>query len=161
MKMSLVVIVWPLGSKTRQTSRSRRDSENWVILGHTPKQPKIIDRRNVQVYILYTIYYIIYHNLLIPIISPWCWVLYPIQIVHQFPSTPCVAHRVRLIVALLAVHLSRQDRRTRHHQRFQAVGHGELDQQHPNGLDTVARCRVWCGSKKGLQLGCWTSTVLS
>ena len=48
-KMSLVVIVWPLGSKTRQTSRSRRDSENWVILGHTPKQPKIIDRRNVQV----------------------------------------------------------------------------------------------------------------
>ena len=58
---------------------------------------------------------------------------------------PRVAHRVRLIVALLAVHLSRQDRRTRHHQRFQAVGHGELDQQHPNGLDTVARCRVWCG----------------
>ena len=49
-KMSLVVIVWPLGSKTRQTSRSRRDSENWVILGHTPKQPKIIDRRNVQVH---------------------------------------------------------------------------------------------------------------
>jgi hypothetical protein len=33
--MSIVVIVWPLGSKTRQTSRIRRDSENWVILGHT------------------------------------------------------------------------------------------------------------------------------
>ena len=49
-KMSLVVIVWPLGSKTRQTSKIRRDSENWVILGHTPKLPKIIDRRNVQVY---------------------------------------------------------------------------------------------------------------
>ena len=48
-KMSLVVIVWPLGSKTRQTSKIRRDSENWVILGHTPKLPKIIDRRNVQV----------------------------------------------------------------------------------------------------------------
>ena len=47
-KMSLVVIVWPLGSKTRQTSKIRRDSENWVILGHTPKLPKIIDRRNVQ-----------------------------------------------------------------------------------------------------------------
>ena len=47
-KMSIVVIVWPLGSKTRQTSRIRRDSENWVILGHTPKLPKIIDRRNVQ-----------------------------------------------------------------------------------------------------------------
>jgi len=41
--------VWPLGSKTRQTSKIRRDSENWVILGHTPKLPKIIDRRNVQV----------------------------------------------------------------------------------------------------------------
>ena len=54
-KMSLVVIVWPLGSKTGQTSKIRRDSENWVILGHTPKLPKIIDRRNVQVYI-----YIIY-----------------------------------------------------------------------------------------------------
>ena len=40
-KMSIVVIVWPLGSKTRQTSRIRRDSENWVILGHTPKLPKI------------------------------------------------------------------------------------------------------------------------
>ena len=53
-KMSLVVIVWPLGSKTRQTSRSRRDSENWVILGHTPKQPKIIDRRNVQVFNILT-----------------------------------------------------------------------------------------------------------
>ena len=49
-KMSLVVIVWPPGSKTRQTSRIRRDSENWVIVGHTPKLPKIIDRRNVQVY---------------------------------------------------------------------------------------------------------------
>ena len=48
-KMSLVVIVWPLGSKTRQTSRIRRDPENWIILGHTPKLPKIIDRRNVQV----------------------------------------------------------------------------------------------------------------
>ena len=48
-KMSLVVIVWPLGSKTRQTSKIRRDSENWVILCHTPKLPKIIDRRNVQV----------------------------------------------------------------------------------------------------------------
>ena len=48
--MSIVVIVWPLGSKTRQTSRIGRDSENWVILGHTPKLPKIIDRRNVQVY---------------------------------------------------------------------------------------------------------------
>ena len=30
-------------------SRIRRDSENWVVLGHTPKLPKIIDRRNVQV----------------------------------------------------------------------------------------------------------------
>ena len=49
-KMSLVMIVWPPGSKTRQTSRIRRDSENWVIVGHTPKLPKIIDRRNVQVY---------------------------------------------------------------------------------------------------------------
>ena len=49
-KMSIVVIVWPLGSKTRHTSRIRRDSENWVILGHTPKLSKIIDRRNVQVY---------------------------------------------------------------------------------------------------------------
>ena len=49
-KMSLVVIVWPLGSKTRQTSKIRRDSENWVILGHIPKLPKIIDRRNVQVH---------------------------------------------------------------------------------------------------------------
>ena len=48
-KMSLVVIVWPLGSKTRQTSRIRGDSENWFILGQTPKLPKIIDRRNVQV----------------------------------------------------------------------------------------------------------------
>lgn len=68
--------------------------------------------------------------------------------VHEFPSAPRVAHRVRLIVALLAVHLSRQDRRTRHHQRFQAVGHGELDQQHPNGLETVLQVRL----KKGLQL---------
>ena len=42
-------VVWPPGSKTRQTSRVGRDSENWVILGHTPKLPKIIDRRNVQV----------------------------------------------------------------------------------------------------------------
>ena len=48
MSLSLVVIVWPPGSKTRQTSRIRRDSENWVILGHTPKLPTIIDRRNVQ-----------------------------------------------------------------------------------------------------------------
>ena len=48
-KMSIMVIVWPLGSKTRQTSRIRRDSENWVVLGHTPKLPKIIDRRTVQV----------------------------------------------------------------------------------------------------------------
>ena len=47
-KMSIVVIVWPLGSKTRQTSRIRRDSENWAILGHIPKLPKIIDRRNAQ-----------------------------------------------------------------------------------------------------------------
>ena len=31
-------------------SKIRRDSENWVILGHTPKLPKIIDRRNVQVF---------------------------------------------------------------------------------------------------------------
>ena len=53
-KMSLVVIVWPLGSKTRQTSRIRRDSKNWVILGHTPKLPTIIDRRNVQVGFLST-----------------------------------------------------------------------------------------------------------
>jgi hypothetical protein len=44
--MSIVVIVWPLGSKTRQTSRIRRNSENWVVLGHTPKLPKIVDRRN-------------------------------------------------------------------------------------------------------------------
>ena len=48
-KMSIVVIVWLLGRKTRQTSRIRRESENWFILGHTPKLPKIIDRRNVQV----------------------------------------------------------------------------------------------------------------
>ena len=48
-KKSTVVIVWPLGSKTRQTSRIRRDSENWVMLGHIPKPQKTIDRRNVQV----------------------------------------------------------------------------------------------------------------
>ena len=54
-KMSLVVIVWPLGSKTGQTSKIRRDSENWVILGHTPKLPKIIDRRNVQVLLPFVI----------------------------------------------------------------------------------------------------------
>ena len=59
-KMSIVVIVWPLGSKTRQTSRIRRDSENWVIFSHTPKLPKIIDRRNVQVGI-YIIYIYIYN----------------------------------------------------------------------------------------------------
>ena len=49
-KMSIVVIVRSLGGKTRQTSRIRRGSENLVILGHTSKLPKIIDRRNVQVY---------------------------------------------------------------------------------------------------------------
>ena len=60
-KMSIVVIVWPLGSKTRQTSRIRRNSDNWVVLGHTPKLPKIIDRRNVQVYIyIYYVYIYIY-----------------------------------------------------------------------------------------------------
>ena len=48
-KMSIVVIVRSLGGKTRQTSRIRRGSENLVILGHTSKLPKIIDRRNVQV----------------------------------------------------------------------------------------------------------------
>ena len=37
-------------SQTRQTSRIRRDSENWVILGHTSKVSKIIDRWDVQVY---------------------------------------------------------------------------------------------------------------
>ena len=52
-KMSIMVIVWPLGSKTRQTSRTRRDSENWVVLGHTPKWPKIIDRRTVQVVVFW------------------------------------------------------------------------------------------------------------
>ena len=52
-KMSIVVIVWPLGSKTRQTSRIRRDSENWVILGHTPKLPKIIDRNYINIAISY------------------------------------------------------------------------------------------------------------
>ena len=60
LKMSLVVIMWPRGSKTRQSSRIRRNSENWVILRHSPKLPKIIDRKNVQdiyiyIYIQYTI----------------------------------------------------------------------------------------------------------
>ena len=104
----------------------------------------------VHIYIYTYIYTHIYIHIYIIIIMITYYIS---MMLSAIPNSKCpsisqrprVAHRVRLIVALLAVHLSRQDRRTRHHQRFQAVGHGELDQQHPNGLDTVARCRVWCG----------------
>ena len=76
-KMSLVGIVWPLGSKTGQTSKIRRDSENLVILGHTPKLPKIIDRRNVQVEFFHRFGFLFSFHDLFPFVPalPFCSLL--------------------------------------------------------------------------------------
>jgi hypothetical protein len=43
----------------KQNQANCRDSENWVISGHIPKVPKIIDQRNVQVLCYVVIYFLI------------------------------------------------------------------------------------------------------